>query len=1298
MVDDLPRPLREPLRQALAQTEPSRRFRGLIRAFNASIRFLTCVLACDYLARVRLTLAEPPKRLGSRVFERMSLGHWYETSRWILKCGGADAWFVTGLHGALTRKAAKKAAAKLIGLRNDYVHPDIDPPAKHLEFLVTETRSALDTWFEAMAPLAGHAVEGDGPAYTLRSPDGRTLPLFRMLWHGPTAHEPEREELMVFESASRRDVKYLVANDLAYVPQLTEFRDEAGLKDLGASLEQDAQRAIDDFRERSERRADLADLCAHAERQSERVLEVHYANRKYQDDCYVPRVEPEREIANWLHGDARALLLLGDSGYGKTNLMCRLTLEWAEMGHPVLHFSGRAWSGRSWRRELANALVLTGARLDGYLGELDDQIGDRRVVLLVDAINEHDHPVRLLKALNELLAQIENRWPWLRLLITCRLDRWHGIELGEGLGPSFQRFSGADGERPYLLLGAFDDDELAAAYANWMAVLQPSVSKDERIPIGTLRALTGDLLRVPMFLRFYILGGQLADDERAAPPRDAGALLRRYELPEKHRRMLDAVVNAMWRLRTDALHEAHVRQDESVRKYVEEDPVVGESTIWFCAKHPPPEVSLKGLDQVDDPERWEWLKDPDHRCQTCRGPCPESRSFDVFSPYEYLRERGVLTPYEDKSGGVVLRFTYDRFYEAELAARIEAWIGEGHTAIEATAEAHRHPVLWPSAATAILRTAPPDARPERLRTLASCSEWGPDMAASVLHEWSQSAPQAATDCLVGIHRECMKQSDSALEKVVSQAVSAGLGAGFALDWAVEAARAGAQRYSKDLFALLARRLCGAIRDGDMLRTTALTEQLATPFRGVVRLLRNRRALMGAFEIWVKGMLAAGDRPAAIEILGRMATTILGGVPLLNTRGSAWRRGLRRWLLHVAGGALAGRIAEKYTHWRRHTFAHYADKPAWQAGFFAHISLTEPEAAGLGEFRRIVERFDDPPTLDEVTELIMPVLVDDWAERPLTIPRAWTGGLVSLLAAVRPADAAEWLLAKAAGFERWSFGLDHTKYVAALGTAPASFVETIELLVRRLWENHRPLFLRPHPAGVVSARIPAFVMAEHGLTGRTERLEGLLRDIWRAGDHAALHVSLDALLMAASMQPRETCRLMERLVDLRSGRFEDLDLLAVDLETARHVLRQATEAPWTLSELDLDGDRGPALVAATLFQTLGTMTKIAPKATAALYERTSAPPGLLHRVRSFTSPERVQDSTEAVAMMAFMIQMLLTSSSSRALLSSIIDAFLDQRRTAHFATLDARTGRRLFGVLLDVLLTEVEPLLFPRNDA
>lgn len=240
-------------------------------------------------------------------------------------------------------------------------------------------------------------------------------------------------------------------------------------------------------------------------------------------------------VESWL--DRRkesALLVAATAGAGKTSLLCRIAEKLLEQsgapgGHAdcVLLLLGgqiRGGQGQLFARIRSGLGVredTTGVQsfselLDAWrvASREDSAAGERRLILLVDAVNESEDAKSLLEEASELAATASsaNRKAgraWVRFLLTVRTERlealfrhWedrHDTPFLTGL-ENFALYESERGRQtPYLELRSFLSAEAREAYARAQKAITPScpVQWEDLVPGSK------DLLRMPQMLSLF---------------------------------------------------------------------------------------------------------------------------------------------------------------------------------------------------------------------------------------------------------------------------------------------------------------------------------------------------------------------------------------------------------------------------------------------------------------------------------------------------------------------------------------------------------------------------------------------------------------------------------------------------------------------------------------------------------------------------------------------------------------------------------------------------------------------------
>jgi len=158
-------------------------------------------------------------------------------------------------------------------------------------------------------------------------------------------------------------------------------------------------------------------LYERARSQSEVWLAENIRARRYIPQVYFPRKAMEGELETFLQGNKSGFLLLGDSGIGKTNLLCHKVDEWRERGEIVLFYAGHQLSPD----EQMEQRLLTDLHLQGnfiHLLEFVRREG-RKFIVVVDGVNEHPKSARLLKSLCEFTQRYGRNFP-LKVILSVR--------------------------------------------------------------------------------------------------------------------------------------------------------------------------------------------------------------------------------------------------------------------------------------------------------------------------------------------------------------------------------------------------------------------------------------------------------------------------------------------------------------------------------------------------------------------------------------------------------------------------------------------------------------------------------------------------------------------------------------------------------------------------------------------------------------------------------------------------------------------------------------------------------------
>jgi hypothetical protein len=235
----------------------------------------------------------------------------------------------------------------------------------------------------------------------------------------------------------------------------------------------------------------------------------------YEPAVYVPRVAEEAELARFTEGDARALLLIGEPGVGKTNLLCHWALAQAAARHAVLLYACERLTDTQVLPEIAKDTGLPPAEALPYLDGAAANEG-RQLIVVVDGLNdfrsdEHDGQRALLGAIDTLVAGLVGTH--IRIIVSCTSATWNRLDRQSPLHLTWPRYHRPQGgTADFVALGKFSTDEAEAAYPLYRARFNLLPQLDDLAPALRQR------LREPVLLRL------LAEALRSGAGAGAGAV------------------------------------------------------------------------------------------------------------------------------------------------------------------------------------------------------------------------------------------------------------------------------------------------------------------------------------------------------------------------------------------------------------------------------------------------------------------------------------------------------------------------------------------------------------------------------------------------------------------------------------------------------------------------------------------------------------------------------------------------------------------------------------------------------
>lgn len=297
-------------------------------------------------------------------------------------------------------------------------------------------------------------------------------------------------------------------------------------------------------------------------------LDVMKTNgRPYKPGVYLSRKGLEERIEDFLaESDATGLIVTGDTGVGKTNLLCHLAdirIGGQEQSDIVLLFSFTDHDRARTVEDLVGTALLLGddPDLDVLFRGLDttrEQEDDSRLILILDCIDRHEKPVGFLRAVANEFVRAYGQYGWLKVVISCRAETWERLKLDDvPHWPCFYTLGGTVA----LRLQPFEPNERRKAYENYAREYGFGPAYD------TLSPGAKQFLRDPFNLGLVF---DTYKHSQSIPTEDLGTatVFREYGTRKIynfiHRNVLvDKVVSLMYREENDSL-DRHVLWREAV--------------------------------------------------------------------------------------------------------------------------------------------------------------------------------------------------------------------------------------------------------------------------------------------------------------------------------------------------------------------------------------------------------------------------------------------------------------------------------------------------------------------------------------------------------------------------------------------------------------------------------------------------------------------------------------------------------------------------------------------------------------
>lgn len=390
-----------------------------------------------------------------------------------------------------------------------------------------------------------------------------------------------------------------------------------------------------------------AAIVERAGKQTRRVIRP----ATFDASLYVRRETAEQELRRFLAEPASALILIGDSGVGKTNLLYRWALDLLDEGHAVVTFDCSELADSEIEEEIARDLAISFDALESI--DAEAARAERKLVLVFDSIGDYRGDERngaqvLLRRINALVGRLPGAN--VRVVFSCNTATWNRLERLAPIRLDRDRYFHA-GSEPFLRLGLFTEAERDNAYRCYQQVFELHSDLDALPPAVRER------LREPVLLRMTSEAYRGAS--QPLPANLGLAIYRRY--------FDDRVSLPREILLVDRLAEQMMVRQSS---------------------------ALSVIDLARDNQLG-----------------PEILNEDPSSTYAQLLDRGVLQESRgDMRAGVVVRFSHTSVAAYALAMnRLQQSPNVAETAADLVKRAAQFPLAWEAGKTLLLLSPDPKA-------------------------------------------------------------------------------------------------------------------------------------------------------------------------------------------------------------------------------------------------------------------------------------------------------------------------------------------------------------------------------------------------------------------------------------------------------------------------------------------------------------------------------------------------------------------------------------------------------------
>jgi serine/threonine protein kinase len=221
-------------------------------------------------------------------------------------------------------------------------------------------------------------------------------------------------------------------------------------------------------------------------------------------EVYIQRADVEDTLNQFLNSSAAALIVIGEAGIGKTNLLCAWTQRLLQEGHVVFLYNCGLWNDPDVKHELMRDLALKSP--DEVQARLEDinslaVARGKQCLLIFDSLNEfyvqglqgHIGPDTLLKDINALVGRLPSKN--VRVVLSWRTSTWRRLDSLGTIRLSKGRYYRPSMDDLLLHLQPFTSETFELAYAQYHDVFHLYT------PLVKLPIALRERLRNPLLLR-----------------------------------------------------------------------------------------------------------------------------------------------------------------------------------------------------------------------------------------------------------------------------------------------------------------------------------------------------------------------------------------------------------------------------------------------------------------------------------------------------------------------------------------------------------------------------------------------------------------------------------------------------------------------------------------------------------------------------------------------------------------------------------------------------------------------------